>query len=288
MLRHPVPPRSPGFSGRAVVILAAFAAVLLAAVFLAPQSMAANHSSEDGFVHQRNLIRAANEAFVGYWDSGDRAFTPDMQRVVDYWFRFHAIKAGISIVLLIVLVALSHQAWKAYVGAGGSGRGRRAGLASAGALALILTTLALLLVVANVQGAVAPFTSVLTLMPVGASHGQLAGTLAQVRERLTDSQNTGDRTPPAIDVMISDFALYHEVVVVMSVILAIIFIGLSVVLWKRFARTGPSARRTRSTLGWFGASSTVFSLFAIILFMANLSNTVNPTEGLLGFFAGSF
>lgn len=282
-----VPPRSPGFSGRAVAVLAAFAAVLLPAVFLAPQSLAAN-SSEGSFVHQHNLIKAVNEAFVGYWDSGDRDFTPGMQRVVDYWFRFHAIKAGISIVLLIVLVSLSRQIWRAYIRGGESRRARRIGLASSGVLTLILTMLALVLVVVNIQGAAAPYTSVLSLMPVGAPHGQLAGTLTQVRQRLADSQETGHRTPPAIDVMISDFARYHEAVVVMSVILTIAFIGLSFMLWKRFAGTGPSDRRARRTWGWFGASSTVFSFGAIILFMANLSNMENPTKGLMGFFAGGF
>ncbi|MFJ9895934.1 hypothetical protein ACIQPR_21720 [Streptomyces sp. NPDC091280] len=288
MPRHSLEALSSRSSGRAVTLLTAVAALLLPAAFLAPKSLAAN-SSESGYAHQHTLIDAVGKAFIGYWNSGEREFTPEMRQVVDYWFRFHAIKAGISLALLIVLVVLGRRIGRMYVAADKSGRVTRAGLASGGVLTLALAVLALVLVIANVQGAVAPFTSALSLMPVAAPHGQLAGTLAQVREQLRASRETGHRSPPAVDMMVGDFARYHEAVVVMSAVLVLVFIGLSAVLWKRFMSTGPSDRRPgRRARGWFAALATFFSLLVAVLLVANLSNAAHPAAGLAGFFAGGF
>jgi hypothetical protein len=285
MPRHSPPARTAGLSGRALVALAAFTAALLPAVFLAPQYLAAN-GSEGGFVHQRNIIKAAGDAFVGYWGSGRRDLTPGMQRMVDYWFRFHVVKAGLAAILLIALVVLGRQIWTAYVKGDSLGAGARAGLVSAGVLVLALGLLSLVLVVANVQGAIAPFTSVETLVPVNARHGQLAVTLDDVRRNLSDSQHAGQPTRPPLATMISDNARYHRTLVVISAILATASIGICVVLWKRIAGLGPADRCAKRTLRWFGALSIAFSLVAVVLFLANMSNAAHPAEGLAGFFGG--
>jgi lysylphosphatidylglycerol synthetase-like protein (DUF2156 family) len=279
--------RSAGTSGRALAILVVLAAALAPAVFLAPHPLAAN-ASEGGFGDQRTLVKAAGDAFVDYWNSGHRDFTPGMQRVVDYWFRFHLAKAAIAAILLIVLVALGVLLWKAFLRADCLGSGRRATLASAGVFVTMLALFSMVVVMANVQGVVAPFTSVLTLLPVGASHGRLAGTLDQVRQRLADHTRTGHQTPPVLDVMISDNVRYHEAVFVMAAILAVLFIGASVMLWKRFARTGSADRRTRRVLGMFGVSSALLSIVLIGLSVANVTVAAQPVEALVNFFNGSF
>ncbi len=276
-----VPTRSAGVPGRALAILTALAVALVAAFVFAPPMLAAN-GSEGGLSDHRKLARTANGAFIEYWRSGDRAFTPGMQRLVDYWSRFHVAKAAITAILLIVLIALCVLLWKAFLRAGGL---KGAAFASAGVLVTILVVVSVAALVANIQGAVAPFTSVLTLLPVGTSHGPLGDTFEQVRQRLAEYRSTGHQTSPALQMMIDDNVRYHVAVLVMAPILALVLIGTSVLLWKRF--TGSSDRRTRRTLASFGTASALFSLLFAVLAVANLTVAEKPALALVNFFNGS-
>jgi hypothetical protein len=276
--------RSAGVPGRALAILTALAVALVLAFVFAPPMLAAN-ASESGLSDRRELVRTANGAFIEYWRSGDRAFTPGMQRLVDYWFRFHVAKAAITAVLLIVLIALCVLLWKAFLSAGRLGAGKAAAFASAGVLVTILVVVSVVALVANVQGAVAPFTSVLTLLPVGTSRGRLGDTFQQVRQRLAEYRSTGHQTSPALHMMIDDNVRYHVAVVVMASILALVLIGTSVLLWKRF--TGSSGRRTRRTLASFGTAAAVFSLLFAALAVVNLTVADKPALALVNFFNGS-
>ena len=64
-------------------------------------------------------------------------------------------------------------------------------------------------VMANIQGAVAPFASLISLLPLGSHDKRLIHTLGQVRQGLAAYPGAGGRTAPALEAMISDFALYH-------------------------------------------------------------------------------
>ncbi|MFD0362788.1 hypothetical protein ACFQZZ_15195 [Nocardia sp. GCM10030253] len=280
------PSRSTGISGRAVAMLAALAVALVAAFVVAPRTLAAS-SSSSGSVDERNLREALRAAFVEYWSSGDRDFSPGLARVVDYWFRYHVAKAVIAAILLIVLVALGVLLWKAFLGAGGLGVRRRAALASA-VLVTMLALFSLVMVMANVQGAVAPFASLFPMLTVGATDGELADTLDQVRQRLADSLSAGGQTPPALEVMISDFSRYHVAMAVVAAIVAVVLIGMSVVLWKRFARTESSDRRTRRVLGSFGVLAALLSLAVIVVVVANTTTAADPAPALLAFFDGGW
>jgi hypothetical protein len=285
-LRSPAAPsRSAGVSGRALARLVALAVALVAALVVAPGTLAAGRSG-GGFGDERSLSEALREPFVEYWSSGDRNFSPGLERVVDYWFRYHVAKAVIAAILLIVLVTLGVLLWKAFLRAGGLGAGKGTALASAGVLVTMLALLSLVTVMANVQGAVAPFASLLPMLALGATDGELADTLDQVRQRLADSPRAGGQTPPALDVMISDFSRYHVALAVVAAIVAVVLIGMSVVLWKRFARTGSSDRRTRRVLGSFGVLSALLSLIVIVIGVANTTTAADPAPALLAFFDG--
>ncbi|MEV5764027.1 hypothetical protein AB0L34_05550 [Micromonospora sp. NPDC052213] len=268
-------------------MLVALAVALAAAFVVAPRTLAASGSG-GGFVGRRDLVEALGEEFVKYWQSGDRAFSPGMQRVVDYWFRYHLAKAVIAAILLIVLVALGLLLWKAFLRAGGIGAGRRAALTSGGVLVTMLALFSLAMVMANVQGAVAPYASLLPMLTAGETDGELADTLDQVRQRLADSLSAGDQTPPALEVMISDFSRYHVAMAVVAAIVAVVLVGTSVGLWKRVARTAPSDRRTRRVLGSFGALSALLSLVVIVVVVANTTTAADPAPALLAFFDGGW
>jgi hypothetical protein len=291
-LRSPAAPsRSAGISGRALAMLVALAAALIAALIaafvVAPRTLAASRPDDD-LVDRRNLIEALREAFVEYWSSGDRDLSPGLERVVDYWFRYHVAKAVIAAILLIVLVALGVLAWKAFLRAGGLGAGRRAVLVSAGVLVTVLALCSSATVMANVQGAIAPFASLLPMLTAGESDGELADTLDQVRQRLADSLSAGDQAPPALKVMISDFSRYHVALAVIAVIVAVVLIGMSVVSWMRFARTGSSDRRTRRVSGSFGVLSALSSLLVIVVGVANTTTAADPAPALLAFLDGGW
>src|SRR5262245_35526403 len=95
-VRSTAPPsRSAAASGHALATLVALAAALVAAFVVARPTLAASRSG-GGFVDERHLTETVREAFVEYWRSDDRDLCPGLQRVIDYWFRYHVAKAVIA------------------------------------------------------------------------------------------------------------------------------------------------------------------------------------------------
>lgn len=279
-------PRSAGFPGRVLAILVVLA-VALATAFVAAPRVLAGVGPGGGFAGRRDIVKALRESFIGYWSSGDRDLSPELQRVVDYWFRYHLAKAAIAAILLIVLVALGLRIWKAFVKADGR-VGASAALASAGVVVTMFALFSLIVVVANLQGAVAPFASLLPMLTAGATGTRLTGTFDQVRRQLAASPGADGRTSPALEVMISDFARYHVALAVLATVVAAVMIVIGVVLWKRFARTERSEPRTRRVLGSFALLSALVSLAVIVIAVANATTAANPEPALLAFFEGGW
>ncbi|WP_233518619.1 hypothetical protein [Streptomyces corynorhini] len=280
------PSRSADIPGRTLAFLTALAAALVPLFVLAPGRLAAGGPDGD-FVARHQLGGAFRESFVAYWSSGHRDLSPGVRSVVDYWFRYHLAKAAIAAILLIVLVALGVPLWRAFLRAGGSTARGRAALASAATLVTALALFALVVVMANIQGATAPFTSLFPMLMGGTADGELSSTLAQVRQGLADSP-TGGHTPPALGLMISDYSLYHVAMAVIATTVAALLIGMSALLWKRFAATAPSDGRTRRVLGAFGALTALLSLALIVVAVANTTNAADPAPGLLALFEGGW
>jgi hypothetical protein len=261
--------------------LACTAVALMAAFVVAPQTLAASRSS-GGFADSDALSDAFREAFAAYWSSGEQRLTPGLESVVGYWFRYHVAKGVIASVLLIVLVAIGVLLWKAFARAGDLGAGRSAVLASAGVGVTMLAVFSLAAVMANVQGALAPFASLLPMLALDAP------ALDEIRQQLAESIAADGQTSPALEAMIGDFARYHVALAVVAAIVAAILIGTSIVLWKRFAATPSSARRTRRVLGSFGVLTAVLSLVTIVIAVANTTTAADPKPALLAFFNGGW
>jgi len=268
-----VPPPTSRLRARVLVPLAA---LLVPAVVLGPHLLAAD-GSQGGFGDQGTLVGAVKEGFVRYWAAGQADYSPELGSVVDYWFRFHVAKAAISAVLLAVLVALGMLVWRAFLRSEGV---RRAGLAVAGSVVSGAGLLSLLVVVANVQGAVAPFTSVLTMLPTGAHAGSgvYGSTLDQVRAGLGRPESA----PPALAEMIDDNVRYHVSMVVIAGVMAVAFLIASVLVWRRFART--TERRARGLLGVFGGLGVVLTLLVLVVGVGNVSVAAHSARGLADFF----
>jgi hypothetical protein len=271
--------------GRALALLGVLAAALSAAFVLAPGALAAIWPG-GGYAGQGALIAGARTGFTEYWNSGRPDYPPELERLVGYWFRYHVAKAMIAALLLTVLIMLCARLWGPLLRAGRLAPGRVAALVSSGTLAAMLALVAVVLTVVNIQGAAEPFASLLSLLPLGTHDPQFATAIGQVKHHLAGYPNAGGGTPPALHAMISDFALYHAAVVVLAAIVAVIATGMSVVSWRRRARTGSSERRIRRTLGLAGVASALLALAVLVVAAANLGTAMNPAPALLAFFDG--
>ncbi|GAA2425111.1 hypothetical protein GCM10010433_26360 [Streptomyces pulveraceus] len=268
-------------------MLVALATFLVLAFVIAPRPWAAS-MSDGGFGDQRKLVDRLSDAFVDYWDSGDRDISPDLKKVMDYWLQYHVAKAVVAALLLLVLIALGVHLWKSLLRADGLGAGSRAALASAGGVVTALALFSLAAVMANIQGATAPLSSLLSMLPIRTPHGELAAVLDQVGQHLADYPSAGGRTPAAVEVMVGDFSRYHAVMAVAATTVAVVLIGLSVASWRKSARTAASDRRTRRVFRWFGLLSALLSLAVAVVAVANTATTADPAPALLGFFRGGW
>jgi hypothetical protein len=271
-------------SSRALALPGVLAA--LGAAFVVAPGVLAGSAPGGGYSGQAALITAMRTALVNYWDSGERNYPAGLERLVDYWIRYHVAKAVIAAALLTVLVVLGTRLLRALMRPGRLGLGRVTALALSGVLAAMLAFSSAVLVIVNIQGAVAPFASLISLLPLGTPNAQLTATIGQVRQHLAGYPGTGGRTPPALEAMVSSFALYHAALVVLLAILAIALAGLSVASWRKRARTGSSERRVRRTLALAGVISALLSLAVIAVALANLGTAMHPAPALLAFFNG--
>jgi hypothetical protein len=266
-------------------MLVTLVAALAAAFVIAPPRLAASGAAGD-LADRGQLAAALRTAVVGYWRSGDRTYPPALQRVVGYWYLFHLVKGGIAALLLIGLVVLAVLLWQTFLRADGLGMGSRAALVSAGTAVPMLALFALTVVMANIQGAVAPFASLLPLLMGGTSDPGLTGILAQARQQLAGSHGTSGDTRPALDAMVSDFARYHVALAVVAAIVVVALLGPSVLFWRSLARVGSTDRRTRRVLGGFGVFSAVSSLIVAVVLVANTGTAADPAPALLAFLNG--
>lgn len=280
--RWPRRPRTSD-SGRALALLGALAVALGAAFVRAPAVLAAS-APGGGYAGQPALIGALRTAFVEYWGSGNRAYPPDLERLADYWTRYHVAKAVIAALLLTVLVILGARLWGTLLRAGRLTPVRGAALTLSGVLVTVLAVCSAVLVVANVQGAVAPFASLISMLPLGSHDEQFIRTVSQVKQGLAGYPGTSGHTAPALDAMISDFALYHAALAALTAAAAVILIVMSVVSWRRRARTRSSDRRIRPVLGLAGVSWALLALAVVVITVANLGTALHPAPALLAFF----
>lgn len=277
------PPRTPARPAAVAALIVLVPALVIAFVLGPPRLSGDRALGEPG-----GMEAAFRPALVGYWRSRDLSRPPAVQRLVDYWFRWHLIKIGISALMLIVLVALTVMLWRAFLRTDRRGAGRTAVLVSAGVALATATLFALLVLAVNINTTAVPFPALFPFLVDGAAPDPaLAGVLEQAKAQLAGSHPAGGYTPPALDDMVGEFARYHTVLAVIDAGAMVAFAGLAVVLWRRFARTAKADRRTRRVLGWFGAVAVVAALLTMAFVVADASVALDPAPGLLSLLNGS-
>ncbi|WP_430332583.1 hypothetical protein [Rhodococcus sp. ACT016] len=264
----------------ALTALAAGAATLIVAFVAAPRVLASAWSGRS-FGNQDELVAVVREAFVDYWASGESGLSPQLHAVTDYWARYHVVKAVIAALTLATVVAFGILLAKKPAVSGDLGPGRRTVRAGAGVLAAILAVVSVAALMANIQGAVAPFSSLLSLLPIGERGGDLPDIVGQIGQQFADGQWT-----PPLAAMIDDFARYHAAMGVIAGCAAAILLASSALSWTRFVRAGESDRQARRTPDLVGVFSTVMSLALIVVAAANAGTAADPAPALAAFFDG--
>ena len=257
--------------------LTAATALLLTLVALVPFPLASALSG--GRYGDPAALRAGvTNGFVQLWATDDGRLG-ELSAAADFWARFHVVKATLSTVLLVVVCLLLARAWRASTDAGS--RARRWGLALLGAGASGLAVVSLLLVVANLQGAVAPLSSVLGTLSFADPGGALEPAVEQARRVVGSGAST-----PAAGVLRDDFVRYHAVMAVLGTAVTLALTGGASVLWRRRTHTARARRSWRRVLAAGGTGLLLCAGAFALVTAANISTALHPSAALLGFLAG--
>jgi hypothetical protein len=193
-------------------------------------------------------------------------------------------KAVIAALLLGVLVTLALLLWKTYSHASLAAPGKAA-IVAAWSIAATLALSSAAVVAANIQGAVAPFSSLMSMLPAAKPDAPFTATLHEVKQGLTHYSSANSRAP--LNEMVDDFTLYHATLVAVATILALVLIAVSVSAWRRFGRV-KGDRMARRAYAAFAIASVAASLLVIVIAVADLTTVANPAPALLAAFQGSW
>lgn len=270
----PVPQNQTARPWNPTAVLGFLAAGLLAAVALLPAAVAERTAGSDG-VTVASLPRQVSDGFDRWFASGLAEPDPGLAAATRFWAVFHGVKAGCAVLLLVALVLLLRRVWTAWVAAGSRAQG--VPLALAGVGGAVLAAVALLVVLANVQGTVAPLSSVLSFLPVAPP----TSTMTAVHAQLAAGEST-----PFLSALVGDFRLYHAAFVVCASVAVVGLVGAACWLWLRRARAPRDARRLRRLLAAGGVSLGLTALLLGVVVLANLSTVADTAPALAAFLGG--
>ena len=288
-MNHSRPPTQPAAPAgrllngrdRAAALFLAILTVLLAAGFvLAPKAL-----TGAGPTHQHSLSAATSQAFTAYWQSRRHSYPPALADLVVYWRRYHVVKAGFAVALTIVLCWLAHILWRSLLGAG---RLRPATTTAAVVTGSAVTTLAfgsVVVVLATIQGALAPFSSLVSLLPVGHGDPALTESVGQIQHDLAEHRAL-PHTPATLGAIIDDFQRYHAVLAAQAAILAVVLIGLSMLMWRRASTAGRAVPRAKPLLRLLAIAFVLLTAIVLVVGAANVSTALNPDPALRLVFGG--
>lgn len=250
--------------------LSAVAAVLLVLTAVLPSAVAGLIGRSTG-VTIAGLPATVSDGLDRWLASG--AAEPDavFSSAVRFWATFHGAKALASAGLLVSLVLLLSRLWAAYGIA--RTRGRRIALSVTGIGVTLLSAVTILVVIANVQGTLAPLSSVLSFLPGSAP----TPAMTSVHDQLAAGATT-----PMLSTLIGDFRTFHAAVVGCAVLALVGLASAARFIWIRWARI-PAPRRRRVVVV-AELPVIAMAMFIGLVLLANLSTVADTPSALAAFF----
>lgn len=185
-----------------------------------------------------------------------------------------------AIGLLVVLVVLATRLWTSYARTGAGAAAWSS--ATGGVVVTMLSVFAFVLAVANVQGMFAPFSALMSMLPINAADGDLKTMIGQIKHDLAHYPNG---SPGALRMMVGDLARYHAVVAVVTLTATVVLIVFMIASWRRYARTARADLRARRLFRSFG----IVSALTIAAFVvANTTTAIDSPSAVLNFYQGTF
>jgi len=273
MVTYSTPPLRARVHPRPTIIIAS-TMLLVGAYFFLPGTVAAALSPAG--ITTGVLAETLGAAFSQWWSGAAAPLTTDMRAVVSFWGMFHVTKAVVALALLIGLLLTGHQVWRAYAPV--NAPAARAAIALVGIAGAPIAAFVLLIVMANIQGALAPLSSVMGLLPMDGSVPEVA----QVRE-----QFAAGTISPVLETLIGDFRAYHLALVVIAAVAAVIVMTADVVLWTRWSRMPRQDVRLRRVTATIAAVMPTFAVLLLFIMVVNLSTVAATAPALAAFFGGS-
>ena len=256
-------------------------ALMLGAAFVVAPVWLAGGGHGGGFSGSAALSRSVGNEFIAFWRTSDQALPTGMNDLLQYWMRYHVAKAVLAGFLLIVLTVLATRLWGPGTDSSvPASRRRVAGVVGATATAGGFG--AALLLMANVQGAVAPLSSLLSLVPSSSDDPAVGQVQAQVVQQL----RSGNTSRPALAHMVDDFGIYHAVLAASALVLVCVTAVVGVVVGRSYMGTARSDRAVRRTKALTGTGFAIAGVAVLILALANIGNAIDPEHALQLFYAG--
>lgn len=258
------------FRSKSVIgLLLATGSALVAAFVLAPAALL--RGTYGDFSGEAALRGAAGRGFVEYWQGDGPEFPALLARLVDYWFRWHAIKIVISSLMLVVFALLAVALWRRYL----HGAARyTVGAISATVFAVVATGL----LIVNIQATAVPLVALLPLLAGEAPGGELAQTLREMREGLTESASPHAGSP-ALTVLVGEVERYHWVIAAVAATVMVATGVASAFLWRRRVTDDSRVRFMRRSLGVILALT---ASLLVLLVTASVLSATDPTDAFLG------
>lgn len=184
-----------------------------------------------------------------------------------FWRWFHIAKAALAAVLLAATGAAVVVTWDARRAQRHTWK--RLGLAAATVAGSALFAVSLLVVIANIQGAVAPLSSVLSFLSTGHGDGEFVSVILALRENVAGAELSN-----TAQVIVRDFSVYHATV---AVLLGATTLAAACAVWI--------CARGRQWLA-VGSLVAMVLVFGLLTF-ANTGTALHPVPAFTSFLVGA-
>lgn len=253
----------------AIIGLLAAAVALVTGFVIAPVALLRGRYG--AYTEPATLENSVATALDQYWRAGEEGFPASLSELMSYWFQWHLIKVVITALLITVIVMMSIALWQWYLQA----RKGAAGLLVAATGTMIVGSLGVVVLLANVQSSAAPLVSLLQVLPGSGAETTIAPTIDSIVAAALDPGNPSGESR-VLMVLLDEVTRYHGTLAVGAFAVAGVTSAGSVTCWRRRALSGRSSARTGRMLAVIGAFLALLGLAALAISAVSVLSASQP------------